>query len=649
MGGTVAPPKDRRAGATDLLRFTTAGSVDDGKSTLIGRLLYETKTVFEDQLEQVEGASRRSGEKEVNLALLTDGLRAEREQKITIDVAYRYFATPRRKFIIADTPGHVQYTRNMVTGASTADLAIILVDARKGVVTQSRRHASLASLLGIRHLVVAVNKMDLVGYREDAYREIVEDFRTFAGKLDLNDLTFVPISALRGDHVVRPSERMPWYQDGSLLEILETVEVDPGTNETDFRLPVQYVIRPNPEFRGYTGTVASGTVRPGDRVVALPAGVETRVRTVETTAGPVESAGAGKAVVVTLEDEVDVSRGEMIAQAEGAPSPATRFRADLCWMGEEPAAPGESYRLLHTTREVQAVLDQVDHRLDPDTLEPKAAERLTLNDIGRVELTTAAPLFCDPYGSNPATGNFVLVDPRTNRTVGAGMIRGSREEEDVATLPVWAASEDEEGHLAWDGWSVSLEEREERNGHRAAVLWLTGLPGSGKTTLGRALERRLFEEGVQSFQLDGDHVRQGLGRDLGFSEQDRRENLRRVGQVARLLFQQGTLVICSFVSPFRKDREAVRSLLPEGRFFEVFVSCGVEECIRRDPKGLYRKALDGEIPGFTGVSAPYEEPEEPELVADTAERTVDEVAEEIVRRLREEGLLPVRGPAAGSC
>jgi len=638
----AAPPAPAASAAEpDLLRFTTAGSVDDGKSTLIGRLLYETGAIPEDQLEAVRAASRRRGEGELNLALLTDGLRAEREQNITIDVAYRYFATPRRRFIIADTPGHLQYTRNMVTGASTAELAVVLVDARKGVLTQSRRHGFLSSLLGITHVVVAVNKMDLVGWDEAVFEEIAAAYRAFAARLEVPDLVFIPVSALYGDNVVETSAHMPWYAGTTLLHHLESVNAG-GQNLVDFRLPVQYVVRPHQDFRGFAGRVASGTIGPGEEVVVLPGGHASRVRSVETADGPLAEAVAGDSVLLTLEDEIDVSRGDMVVRRRNLPTVASRFDALVCWMGERPLDPSASYLLRHTTRTVGASVTEVVYRIDVDTLHREPARTLGMNDIGRLQLATARPLCFDPYARNHVTGSFVLVDPHTHATVAAGMIRGEAQEPPVPAdaAPPRPVSPD----VAWEGWNVPRAEREARNGHRAAVLWLTGLPGAGKSTIARALERGLFEAGCQTMLLDGDQVRHGLCGDLGFSATDRAENLRRAGEAARLFFEQGCIVLCTFVSPFAADRERVRRLLPPGRFLEVHVRASVETCVARDPKGLYARAARGELAGLTGVDAPYEAPASPELVADTEAADVESIVAAIALRLREEGILP---PASG--
>ena len=616
----------------DLLRFTTAGSVDDGKSTLIGRLLHDTKSIFEDQLEAVEDASNRRGEGYVNLALLTDGLRAEREQNITIDVAYRYFATPRRKFIIADTPGHVQYTRNMVTGASTAELAIVLIDARHGVLTQSKRHGFIASLLGITHVLVAINKMDLVDWSQEVFDRITEDYAEFAQKLGVEDLTFIPISALKGDNVVDESDHMPWYHGSTLLHHLDHVNVGSHRNLVDFRFPVQYVIRPDQDYRGYAGRVASGTIRSGEEVMVLPSGQRTLIKSVDTFDGPVEEALTGDSVALTTADELDISRGDMIVRPLNLPVVATEIDAMLCWMSDEPMKGGTQYWFRQTTREAKAFISRVVYKVDVDTLHREDVEAFGFNDIGRVQIQTAAPIFFDRYEMNRETGSFILIDPHTNNTVAVGMIRGTvrsaeklAEQLNEATTVERKASPD----VVWEGWNVPLEAREEKNGHAAAVVWFTGLSGSGKSSIARELEQMLFAEGCQTMLLDGDQVRHGLNVDLGFSPDARKENIRRVGEVANLFYLQGNIVICTFVSPFQMDRERARALFPEGRFIEVFVDTPLEECERRDSKGLYAKARKGEIEQMTGISSPYEVPENPEIRVETVGREVTEVADEI--------------------
>jgi bifunctional enzyme CysN/CysC len=621
----------------DLLRFSTAGSVDDGKSTLIGRLLYDTKSIFEDQMEAVERASRQRGDPYVDLALLTDGLRAEREQGITIDVAYRYFATPKRKFIIADTPGHIQYTRNMVTGASTAELAIILIDARKGVLTQSKRHGFIASLLQIPHILVAVNKMDLVNYSQEVFEQIMAEYTDFASKLAMLNLTFIPLSALVGDNVVHKSERMPWYDGPTVLHHLENVNVGVTRNLLDFRFPVQSVIRPHQDFRGFAGQIASGTIQPGEEIVVLPSGKQSKVKSIVTFGAELEEAFAGDSVIVTLEDEIDISRGDMIVRTRNLPQVANQLECTLCWMNEEPMNPKGSYILQHTTRQVRAYISEINYRIDVDTLHREAAETFHLNEIGRVRITTTQPLFFDPYPLNRATGSFILIDPTTNTTVAAGMIR--RRARDLDELVAQQTVRQRSSNVTWDSSQISRELRERQNGHKAAVLWFTGLSGSGKSTVARALERRLYELGCHTFYLDGDNVRHGLNGDLGFSEQDRKENIRRVAEVARLGFDHGNITFCTFISPFEADRDFARSLLPQGRFIEIYVKCDLEVVKRRDPKGLYAKALRGEIPEFTGISSPYEEPLRPELVVETDVQSVDDIVTQILEFLMRQGII----------
>ena len=624
----------------DLLRFTTAGSVDDGKSTLIGRLLLDSKAILEDTLAAMERASKQRGDPYLDLALLTDGLRAEREQGITIDVAYRYFSTPRRKFIIADTPGHVQYTRNMVTGASTAELAIVLIDARKGVLTQSKRHGFLASLLQIPHILVAVNKMDLVDFSERTFQAIVEDYRGFASKLAVQDIAFIPISALLGDNVVNRGANMPWYDGPSLLHHLEHVNVGAGRNLVDFRFPVQMALRPHQDFRGFAGQIASGSITPGEEVVALPSGRTSRVRKISTYGGELAEASAGDSVVIVLEDELDVSRGDMLVRRHNLPQVASRFECILCWMNEEPLNPEGTYLLQHTTRQVRATISELNYRIDVDTLHREPAQTLQLNEIGRVQLTTSQPLFFDPYQINRATGGFILIDPYTHNTVAAGMIRGQAQElDDIAPR---TPERPKSSNVVWESTAIMRAAREERNGHQAAMLWFTGLSGSGKTTVARLLERRLFAVGAQTFYLDGDNVRHGLNGDLGFSAADRQENIRRVAEVARLAFDHGAIVICTFISPFERDRKFARSLLPEGRFIEIFTKCDIELCKRRDPKGLYAKALRGEIQEFTGISSPYEAPTAAELVIETDLVSAEDAVEQIIGELARRGIIERR-------
>jgi bifunctional enzyme CysN/CysC len=579
-----------------MLRLATAGSVDDGKSTLIGRLLHDSKAILADQLAAVEHTSRQRGEEEPNLALLTDGLRAEREQGITIDVAYRYLVTPRRKIIIADTPGHVQYTRNMVTGASTADLALILVDARKGVLEQSRRHAFIASLLGVAHLVLCVNKMDLVDWSAERFEEIRADFRRFAMKLNVADLAFVPVSALHGDNVVQRSTNMPWYEGTSLLHHLEEVHVASDRNLIDARLPVQYVIHTR-DFRGYAGTVAGGVLKPGDEVVVLPAGFTSRVRSVLAPGGePVDEAFPPQAVTVQLDDELDVARGDLICRPHNRPHVGQEIDAMVCWLTERSMlTPGARYTLRHTTRSVRAqVLDLV-YRMDVNTLHrDETAESLSLNEIGRVRLRTQTPLLFDAYRRNRSTGSFILVDDATNNTVAAGMIS------------------EPSASIVWHPAAVSRSDR----ATRGMTVWLTGLSASGKSTIATEVERRLVAAGRPAYLLDGDNLRHGLNADLGFAARDRAENVRRVGEVAQLFADAGVVAIVSLISPYRADRDLVRARHAAAGldFHEVYVDTPVEVCEARDPKGMYARARAGEIKGFTGIDAPYEAPAEPALV-----------------------------------
>ncbi len=627
----------------ELLRFTTAGSVDDGKSTLIGRMLYDTKSLFEDQIAQVEQTSHDRGDAYVDLALFTDGLRAEREQKITIDVAYRYFATPRRKFIIADTPGHIQYTRNMVTGASTAELAIVLIDARKGVQTQSKRHGFIATLLRIPHIVVAVNKMDLVGYDEAVYDNIVNEYSDFIAKLNPQDVTFIPVSALVGDNVVEKSDNMPWYGGPALLHHLEHVNVGASQNVVDFRYPVQYVLRPNQDFRGYAGQVASGRISPGEDVVVFPAGLESKIKEIVTLGGNVAEGTAGDAVTLTLADEIDISRGDMIVRKGNLPQKSNNIDATVCWMSEAPLDTGKTYQLQHTTRLVRTIVTKINYRIDVDTMHREEAETLRLNEIGRIQLTTTQPLFYDSYAINRATGSFILIDPASNNTVAAGMIRGeSRDVDDLLDVrsDTQARRRQRSENIVWEAGALTLEERETLNGHRAAVLWFTGLSGSGKSTVANHLERELYRRGVHTMALDGDSLRHGLNGDLGFSAQDRAENIRRVAEVAALGFSHANVMLCSVISPYQRDRDYARSIVPNGRFFEIYTKCDLQVLKRRDPKGLYARALSGEIKNFTGITAPYEEPEHAELVVETDVDSPDTIVAKLLTLLEDAGIIP---------
>jgi len=633
---TNGSPPAARSASGELLRFATAGSVDDGKSTLIGRLLYDTKAIFEDQLDHVANASiRRHGEGgTVDLALLTDGLRAEREEGITIDVAYRYFSTPRRSFIIADTPGHVRYTRNMVTGASTADLALILVDARKGIVQQSRRHAFLSALLRIPHLVVCVNKMDLVDWDEAVFESIVDEFTRFSTKLDVADVSFIPVSALLGDNIVERSENMPWYDGPPLLYHLEHVHIASDRNLIDARFPVQWVVRPGTDehhdYRGYAGQVAGGVMRKGDEVVVLPAGHHTRIASIETFDGVVEEAFSPMSVTVRLEDELGVSRGDMIARPQNRPIVSRDLDAIVCWMSETESLPHGRYVLKHTTRSTRALITNLLHRIDVDTLHrDETVDRLALNEIGRLTLRTAEPIAFDPYARSRMTGSFILIDEATNFTVAAGMLTGIAE-----------ATPETSPNVVWDRAGVTPDERARSLGRKGATVWFTGLPSSGKSTVAGALEARLLEAGVPAYRLDGDNLRHGLNADLGFSAEDRAENVRRTAHAARLLADAGVVVLASLVSPYRHDRQTARTIHEESDidFVEVWVNTPLEECELRDPKGLYARARAGELKGFTGVDAPYEEPEHPdlELAADSIDAAVERAWALLVAR----GILP---------
>ena len=618
---------------TDLLRFTTAGSVDDGKSTLIGRLLHDSKNIYEDHLASLATDSRKAGREEIDFALLTDGLKAEREQGITIDVAYRHFATPKRRFIIADTPGHEQYTRNMVTGASTANLAIILIDARNGVLTQSKRHGFIASLLGIPHLVVAVNKMDLVDYSQDVFKEVCEEYRQFCAKLPARDVIFIPMSAFYGDNVVARSSNMPWYDGPPLLSHLETVHIASDQNLIDFRFPVQYVLRPNQDFRGFCGTVASGVVRVGDEVVALPSGKTSRVQRIVAAGDDVEHAFPPQSIAICLEDEIDISRGDMLAHPANLPWHASEVEALLIWMDTEPMKLNRQYVIKHTTRTVRGRVSELSYSIDPNTLHRQPASTLGLNEIGRVNLQLLRPILCDEYANNRQTGSFVLIDPITNFTCGAGMVIDRSHNYETA------GAKTSERNITRHIGHVSIREREKLLGHRPVTIWLTGLSGSGKSTLAYELEKRLTDEGHACFVLDGDNIRHGLNRDLGFSADDRSENIRRVAEVAKLFNEAGLIVITSFISPFRADRASAREIIGPDRFAEVFVDASLETCEQRDPKGLYARAREGEIPDFTGISSPYEAPESAALVLDAGRVGVDDEVDEVLRYMNDNSVL----------
>jgi len=614
--------------AKELLRFITCGSVDDGKSTLIGRLLYESKQIFDDQLAALENDSKRHGTQgeRIDFALLVDGLSAEREQGITIDVAYRFFTSEKRKFIVADTPGHEQYTRNMITGASTADLAVLLVDARKGVLTQTRRHSYLASLVGIRRFVLAVNKMDLVDYDQAAFDAICADYRTFAEKIGITEWVAIPVSGLNGDNVMSRSEATPWYNGPSLLEHLDIVALDASADaEKPLRMPVQWVNRPNQNFRGFSGQIASGTMGPGAEVRVLPSGRVSRIERIVTLDGDLDEAVAGQSVTVTLEDEIDCSRGDVIAAGGDPPEAADQFEATIVWMADEELLPGRGYWLKIGTQTVTAMVQHPKYEINVNTLEHLAAQTLSLNGIGVAELATDREIVFEPYaveGSSPnrALGGFILIDKLTNATVACGMLH----------FALRRSLNIHRQHL-----DVSRETHATIKGQKPAVLWFTGLSGAGKSTIANLVEKKLAARGRHTFLLDGDNIRHGLNRDLGFTEADRIENIRRVGEVARLMSDAGLIVLTAFISPFRAERHMVRRMMPEGEFIEVFVDTPLSEAEKRDTKGLYAKARAGELKNFTGIDSPYEPPENAEIHIDTTEMNADEAADLIVTRLME--------------
>jgi len=623
----------------DLLRFSTCGSIDDGKSTLIGRLLHDSKNVYEDQIASVRKASReKESEEKIDFALLTDGLKAEREQGITIDVAYRYFSTPKRKFIIADTPGHEQYTRNMATGASTANLSIVLIDARMGMLPQTRRHAFIASLLGVPHLIVGINKMDLVGYAEDVFNRIRKDFSAFADKLRVPDIRFVPISALKGDNVVNRSEHMPWYRGEALLEILETIYTGSDHNLVDLRFPVQFVLRPNQEFRGYAGQVASGVIRNGDEIMVLPSHKTSRVKSIVTMDGEVDLAFPPMSVAVTLADEIDVSRGDMLVHKHNVPHADRRFEAMLVWMSETAMDLNKPLFIKHTTRMTRLRVDEIRYKVNVNTLNRMPAGPLALNEIGRVVFTATTPVFHDAYERNRATGSFILIDPISNYTVAAGMII---EREPTEDLPVRITGSDPAG-LHKHASRVTPEERARKMGQRPATIWLTGLVGSGKTAIAYGLEKRLFELGASVMVLDGENLRLGVSRELDFTSSGRAENLRRAGEIARLANDAGILVICAFTSPTAAIRGQVAEIVGTSRFIEVYTQASTDWCSQHDTTGLYEKARRGEVPNLPGVNAPYEPPESPAIVIPGDRVQADTAVVQILDYLRNRGIFPLR-------
>jgi bifunctional enzyme CysN/CysC len=602
------------------LRFLTCGSVDDGKSTLIGRLLYDAHLVFDDQMDALVRDSRRYGNagSEMELALLLDGLEAERQQGITIDVAYRFFATERRSFIVADAPGHEQYTRNMATAASIADLAVVLVDARKGLLPQTKRHSHICALLGIRHVVLAINKIDLVGYAEDVFERIACEFSDFAARFDFRSIMPIPISARDGDNVATKSDKTPWFRGPSLIAHLESVDVASETAARPFRFPVQWVNRPDADFRGLAGTVASGRIRRGADILVLPAGTFARIARIVTADGELEEATAGDAVTLTLEEEIDVARGDLLVSREDRAQVGDQFAADLLWMAETPLFPGRTYLMRIGTKWTPASVTAIKHKFDVNTLEHLAARKLSVNEIAFCNLATAAPVAFDPYVENRETGAFILVDRDTNQTLAAGMIRFALRR---AT------------NIHWEKLAVDKAARAGLKRQEPRVLWFTGLSGSGKSTIARIVELKLHAQGYHTYMLDGDNVRHGLSRDLGFTDADRVENIRRIGEVAKLMLDAGLIVLCAFISPFHAERETVRDLLQPGEFIEIFVDAPLEECIRRDPKGLYAKAKAGLLTNFTGLDSPYDLPTAPDLHLDTMVASADELAAVVLERL----------------
>lgn len=606
----------------DMLRFITCGSVDDGKSTLIGRLLWDSKLIFEDQLAALEADSKKVGTQgeEIDYALLLDGLQAEREQGITIDVAYRFFSTDKRKFIVADTPGHEQYTRNMVTGASTAGVAVILIDARKGVLTQTKRHSYLVSLVGIKNVVVAVNKMDLVDYDQERFDAICQEYKELVKELGFEDVTYIPLSALRGDNVFELSEQTSWYQGETLLNYLETVQVADNAAEKDFRMRVQLVNRPNLDFRGFCGTIASGRVKPGDPVVVPSSGQSSRVSKVVTMDGELEQAEAGQAVTICLEDEIDISRGDMLTNPMARPSHADQFEANLVWMHEDALLPGRSYLLKAGSATAPAQVSDLKRKVNVNTLQLEPGKTLEMNEVGICNISITKAISFDAYSVNRNTGNFILIDRFTNATVGAGMIN----------FPLRRAT-----NVHWQSIDIDKQSRSELKSQTPKVLWFTGLSGAGKSTIANLVEKKLHSMGKHTYLLDGDNVRHGLNRDLGFTDADRVENIRRIAETAKLFVDAGLIVLTAFISPFKSERNMARELLEDGEFIEVFVDTPLDVCEQRDPKGLYQKARSGELKNFTGIDSDYEQPENPELVVNGANATAEELAEKVVRELFE--------------
>lgn len=611
-----------------LLRFITCGSVDDGKSTLIGRLLYESKMLFEDQLTQLEADSKKVGTQagDLDFALLVDGLTAEREQGITIDVAYRFFSTDKRKFIVADTPGHEQYTRNMITGASTADVAIILIDARKGVLTQTRRHSYLVSLIGIRHVVLAINKLDMVGYSEEVFNQIDHDYRVFAKKIGLQNIVAIPMSALKGDNITELSRNTPWYSGDTLMSYLENVQVEDAVEQSGvFRMPVQWVNRPNLDFRGYSGMVVRGSVKPGDAIRVLPSGRESRVARIVTQDGDLEKAISGQSITLTLTDEIDISRGDVLATTDSPPGVANQFEATVVWMTDEAMLPGRPYLMKIGTKTVTANVSTLKHKVNVNTLEQVTATKLELNEIGVCNLSTDQLIAFDPYNEDRDTGGFIMIDRLTNNTVGAGMLH--------------SALRQSHDNSQWQDISVNKQAHAALKGQKPFIIWFTGLSGSGKSTIAILLERKLYSLGKHTYLLDGDTIRHGLNKDLGFTDADRIENVRRTAEVAKLMVDAGQIVLVSMISPFSAEREMARELVAQGEFFEVFVDVPIQAAEERDPKGLYKKARSGELKDFTGLDSPYEVPENPEVRIDTTTQTPEQAVEHIINYLLDVGVL----------
>jgi bifunctional enzyme CysN/CysC len=618
-----------------LLRFSTAGSVDDGKSTLIGRLLHDSKNVYDDHIAALEKKAKNKGSDVIDLSLLTDGLKAEQEQGITIDVAYRYFSTPKRRFILADTPGHEQYTRNMATGASTADLTIILIDARKGVLTQTKRHSFIAALLGVPRLLVAVNKMDLVSYDQAVFEAVTKEYSEFASKLGIREIKFIPVSALQGDCIVHPSRNMPWYSGGTVMEYLENVYVAGDRNHVDFRFPVQYVIRPDQNYRGYAGQIRSGHINVGEEVVVLPSLRRSKIRSIDyldsdPTKCSLSTAAAPQSVAISLEDEIDISRGDMLVRAQNVPHVKREFEAMMVWMSEAPMDCSKSYIILHTSRQTKAFISSVAYRTNVNTLSREQGRALALNEIGRVSITTKTPLFIDSYERNRATGNFIVIDEDTFQTVAGGMVIDRQPNESLQVAGNSETATPRSNFIHREEGEVTRERREAAFGHKAVTIWCTGLSGSGKSTVAKALEAKLFALGRPVYRLDGDNLRFGLNKNLGFSKDDRRENIRRAAEVAKLFNDAGVSVICSLISPMQIDRERAREVIGAESFVEVYLSTPLSECEKRDPHGLYRKARAGEIAEFTGVSAPYEAPDSAEVALDTALISVESCVQQIL-------------------